>query len=264
MKKMLGGIKKHGLAGAVSKQGQQWVAPVIEQAQKIDGGAEKHGGLGQAALVYMGVSSSSEEAARLEAVRRQAEEADVRRAIEEAAKREAEEAEARRALEAVAKREAEEAEVRREAQEKAQREAEKLKRAKEILEREESLRKEAQLTASREAEELEIAKKTLEREAEEFRAKQKAELAQEVAKSLKKDLPMKECMFDFAEKFPGDALDDTQAIELMSWLTKTEAPTISEIIGEVWSLHDPVLNEAANQWITYNQPEGITLIGEDS
>ena len=247
-KKWEGGAKKHGgLGNAMGAQAQAWAAPVIEQAQKIDGGAEKHGGLGQAALVYIGVSSSSEEAARLEAVRCQAEEA-----------------EARRALEAVAKREAEEAEVRREAQEKAQREAEELKRAKEILEREESLRKEAQLTASREAEELEIAKETLEREAEEFRAKQKAELAQEVAKSLKKDLPMKECMFDFAEKFPGDALDDTQAIELMSWLTKTGAPTISEIIGEVWSLHDPVLNEAANQWITYNQPEGIELIGEDS
>ena len=135
----------------------------------------------------------------------------------------------------MAKREAEEAGVRREAQEKAQ----------------------------REAEELEIAKKALEREAEEFRAKQKAELAQEVAESLKKDLPMKECMFDFAQKFPGEALDDTQAIELMSWLTKTEAPTISEIIGEVRSLHDPVLTEATNQWIAYNQPEGVVLIGDD-
>jgi len=72
MKKMLGGIKKHGLAGAVSKQGQQWAVPIIEQAQKIDGGAEKHGGLGQAALVYMGVSSSSEEAERLEVARLEA------------------------------------------------------------------------------------------------------------------------------------------------------------------------------------------------
>jgi len=250
MKKMLkkweGGAKKHGgLVNAMGAQAQVWAQPVIEQAQKIDGGAEKHGGLGQAALVYMGVSSSSEEAARLEAVRleavrleavrRQAEEAEVRRALEEVAKREAEEAEVRRALEQVAKREAEEAGVRREAQEKAQ----------------------------REAEELEIAKKALEREAEEFRAKQKAELAQEVAESLKKDLPMKECMFDFAQKFPGEALDDTQAIELMSWLTKTEAPTISEIIGEVRSLHDPVLTEATNQWIAYNQPEGVVLIGDD-
>ncbi len=251
---------------------------------------EKHGGLGQAALVYMGVSSSSEEAARLEAVRRQAEEAEVRRAIEEAAKREAEEADVRRAIEQVAKREAEEVRIRKEAQEKAQREAEELESALKLIreqeaaerreqeaaerrEHDEQLEKalelsrreqQAQLTASREAEELEIAKEILEREAEEFRAKQKAELAQEVAKSLKKDLPMKECMFDFAQKFPGDALDDTQAIELMSWLTKTGAPTISEIIGEVWSLHDPVLNEAANQWITYNQPEGIALIGEDS
>jgi hypothetical protein len=74
---------------------------------------------------------------------------------------------------------------------------------------------------------------------------------------------MKECMFDFAQKFPGEALDDTQAIELMSWLTKTEAPTISEIIGEVRSLHDPVLTEATNQWIAYNQPEGVVLIGDD-
>jgi hypothetical protein len=244
MKKMLkkweGGAKKHGgLVNAMGAQAQVWAQPVIEQAQKIDGGAEKHGGLGQAALVYMGVSSSSEEAARLEAVRLEAVRLEAVRleAVRlEAVRRQAEEAEVRRALEQVAKREAEEAGVRREAQEKAQ----------------------------REAEELEIAKKALEREAEEFRAKQKAELAQEVAESLKKDLPMKECMFDFAEKFPGDALDDTQAIELMSWLTKTEAPTISEIIGEVWSLHDPVLNEAANQWITYNQPEGIALIGEDS
>jgi len=233
MKKMLkkweGGAKKHGgLVNAMGAQAQVWAQPVIEQAQKIDGGAEKHGGLGQAALVYMGVSSSSEEAARLEAVRLEA----VRL---EAVRRQAEEAEVRRALEQVAKREAEEAGVRREAQEKAQ----------------------------REAEELEIAKKALEREAEEFRAKQKAELAQEVAESLKKDLPMKECMFDFAQKFPGEALDDTQAIELMSWLTKTEAPTISEIIGEVRSLHDPVLTEATNQWIAYNQPEGVVLIGDD-
>ena len=229
LKKWEGGAKKHGgLVNAMGAQAQVWAQPVIEQAQKIDGGAEKHGGLGQAALVYMGVSSSSEEAARLEAVRLEA----VRL---EAVRRQAEEAEVRRALEQVAKREAEEAGVRREAQEKAQ----------------------------REAEELEIAKKALEREAEEFRAKQKAELAQEVAESLKKDLPMKECMFDFAQKFPGEALDDTQAIELMSWLTKTEAPTISEIIGEVRSLHDPVLTEATNQWIAYNQPEGVVLIGDD-
>jgi hypothetical protein len=214
MKKMLGGIKKHGLAGAVSKQGQQWAVPIIEQAQKIDGGAEKHGGLGQAALVYMGVSSSSEEAERLEVARLEA-------ARLEEVRRQAEEAEVRRALEAVAKREAEEEEVRRAIEEVAK------------------------------------------REVEEFGAKQKAELAQEVAKSLKKDLPMKECMFDFAEKFPGDALDDSRAIELMSWLTKSGTPTNGEIRGEVWSLHDPVLNEAANQWITYNQPEGIALIGDD-
>ena len=243
MKKMLkkweGGAKKHGgLVNAMGAQAQVWAQPVIEQAQKIDGGAEKHGGLGQAALVYMGVSSSSEEAARLEAVRLEAVRLEAVRleAVRlEAVRRQAEEAEVRRALEQVAKREAEEAGVRREAQEKAQ----------------------------REAEELEIAKKALEREAEEFRAKQKAELAQEVAESLKKDLPMKECMFDFAQKFPGEALDDTQAIELMSWLTKTEAPTISEIIGEVRSLHDPVLTEATNQWIAYNQPEGVVLIGDD-
>jgi len=137
------------------------------------------------------------------------------------AKREAEEEEVRRAIEEVAKREVEEEEVRRAIEEVAK------------------------------------------REVEEFGAKQKAELAQEVAKSLKKDLPMKECMFDFAEKFPGDALDDSRAIELMSWLTKSGTPTNGEIRGEVWSLHDPVLNEAANQWITYNQPEGIALIGDD-
>ena len=110
MKKMLGGIKKHGLAGAVNKQLGQWAEPVIEQAQKIDGGAEKHGGLGQAALVYMGVSSSSSgevEAVRVEEVRRQAAEAEARRALEAVAKREAEEAEVRRTLEEVAKREVE-------------------------------------------------------------------------------------------------------------------------------------------------------------
>ena len=205
MKKMLGGIKKHGLAGAVNKQLGQWAEPVIEQAQKIDGGAEKHGGLGQAALVYMGVSSSSSgevEAVRVEEVRRQAAEAEARRALEAVAKREAEEAEVRRALESVAKREAEEVVA-------------------------------------------------------------KAELAQEVAKSLKKGLSMKECMFEFAERFPGEALDDSKAIELMSWLTKSVAPTIGAIIDEVRSLHDPVLNEAANQWIMHHQPEGVELIGGD-
>ena len=111
--------------------------------------------------------------------------------------------------------------------------------------------------AKREAEEAEV------RRVLEVVAKQKAELAQEVAKSLKKDLPMKECMFDFAERFPGDALDDIRACELMSWLTKSGAPTHGEIRGAVLSLHDPVLNEAANQWITYNHPEGIALIGDD-
>ena len=224
MKKMFkkwdGGAKKHGgLGNAMGAQAQAWAAPVIEQAQKIDGGAEKHGGLGQAALVYIGVSSSSEEAARLEAVRCQAEEAEARRALEAVAKREAEEAEARRVIEAVQRREAEELEARRALESVAKREAEEV-----------------------------VAK---------------AELAQEVAKSLKKGLSMKECMFEFAERFPGEALDDIKAIELMSWLTKSVAPTIGAIIDEVRSLHDPVLNEAANQWIMHHQPEGVELIGGD-
>ena len=50
-------------------------------------------------------------------------------------------------------------------------------------------------------------------------------------------------MFDFAEKFPGDALDDRRAVELMSWLTKAGAITIEQIRGEVLSLHDPVLKK---------------------
>ncbi|MBA2629355.1 MAG: hypothetical protein H0U78_04905, partial [Rickettsiaceae bacterium] len=68
MSKAFGGIKKHGLLGAMGKQGTQWAKPVIKQAQKIDGGAEKHGGLLQAGLVYVGASSSSSgevEAARV-------------------------------------------------------------------------------------------------------------------------------------------------------------------------------------------------------
>ena len=148
----------------------------------------------------------------------------------------AEEAEARRALEAVAKREAEEAEARRVIEAVQRREAEELE-----------ARRALESVAKREAEEV-VAK---------------AELAQEVAKSLKKGLSMKECMFEFAERFPGEALDDIKAIELMSWLTKSVAPTIGAIIDEVRSLHDPVLNEAANQWIMHHQPEGVELIGGD-
>jgi hypothetical protein len=148
----------------------------------------------------------------------------------------AEEAEARRALEAVAKREAEEAEARRVIEAVQRREAEELE-----------ARRALESVAKREAEEV-VAK---------------AELAQEVAKSLKKGLSMKECMFEFAERFPGEALDDSKAIELMSWLTKSVAPTIGAIIDEVRSLHDPVLNEAANQWIMHHQPEGVELIGGD-
>ena len=143
----------------------------------------------------MGVSSSSGEA-----VRRRAEEAEVRRALEVVTKREAEEVEARRAM--------------------------------------------------REVEQC-------------VGAKQKSELAQEAAKNLKKDLSMKECMFDFAQKFPGDALEDICACELMSWL-KSGALNHGEIREEILSLHDPVLNEAANQWIIHNQPEGIELLGDDS
>ncbi len=43
MKKILGGIKKYGLAGAVSKQVGQWSEVVVAQAQQIEGGVEKHG-----------------------------------------------------------------------------------------------------------------------------------------------------------------------------------------------------------------------------
>ena len=144
----------------------------------------------------------------------------------------------------------------------AKQQAEEL-RAREIAEEAEA-RRALEAVAKREAEEAE-ARRVIEavqrREAEEVVAK--AELAQEVAKSLKKGLPMKECMFEFAERFPGEALDDSKAIELMSWLTKSVAPTIGAIIDEVRSLHDPVLNEAANQCIMHHQPEGVELIGSD-
>lgn len=67
MKKMLGGIKKHGLGGAVNKQLGQWAEPIAVQAEKIEGGVEKHGGLGEAMVAQVHVwtaPSSSEEAAK--------------------------------------------------------------------------------------------------------------------------------------------------------------------------------------------------------
>ena len=223
--------------------------------KKWEGGAKKHGGLEKAMLAQ--VHAWTEQAAKQQAeelrAREIAEEAEARRALEAVAKREAEEAEARRVIEAVQRREAEELEARRALEAVAKREAEEAE-ARRVIE----------AVQRREAEELE-ARRALEsvakREAEEVVAK--AELAQEVAKSLKKGLSMKECMFEFAERFPGEALDDSKAIELMSWLTKSVAPTIGAIIDEVRSLHDPVLNEAANQWIMHHQPEGVELIGGD-
>ena len=93
MKKMLGGIKKHGLGGAVNKQLGQWVERIAKQAQKIDGGAEKHGGLDKAALAQIHTwtaPSSSSSSQDESALRREAEEL--------VARREAEELEARRAI----------------------------------------------------------------------------------------------------------------------------------------------------------------------
>lgn len=105
MKKMLDGIKKHGLGGvggAVNKQLGQWVEPIAEQAQKIDGRAEKHGGLDKAALAQIHTwtaPSSSDESA----LRREAEELEARRAaVEEIARREAEELVARKEPEELA------------------------------------------------------------------------------------------------------------------------------------------------------------------
>ena len=99
---MLGGIKKHGLGGAVNKQLGQWVEPVLKQAEKIEGGAEKHGGLDKAAVAQIHewtATDKTPEAEELEAIR-SVEEA-VRR--EELAKKEAEDLEARIALEEVAR-----------------------------------------------------------------------------------------------------------------------------------------------------------------
>lgn len=81
MKKMLGGIKKHGLGGAVNKQLGQWVEPVLKQAEKIEGGAEKHGGLDKAAVAQIHewtATDKTPEAEELEAIR----------SVEEAVRRE--------------------------------------------------------------------------------------------------------------------------------------------------------------------------------
>lgn len=100
-KKMLGGIKKHGVAGAVSKQLGQWSEAVVDQAEKMEGGVEKHG-LEGAVVRQLDVwtSSSSEEQSKREAEERvreelrrkaEAEERDLREREELRRKAEAEE-----------------------------------------------------------------------------------------------------------------------------------------------------------------------------
>ncbi len=132
---MLGGIKKHGLGGAVSKQLGQWSEVVVAQAEKMEGGVEKHG-LEGAVVKQVDAWISPEEQSKREAeereeLRRKAEaEARDLREREEFRRREVEERELRdkeelqKALQ-ISRAEAEERELReREGQKKI--EAEKL------------------------------------------------------------------------------------------------------------------------------------------
>lgn len=128
LKKMLGGIKKHGLAGAVDKQLGQWSEVVVAQAEKIEGGVEKHGIEG-AVVRQLDGWLSPEEQGKVEAEERVREE--LRR------KAEAEERDLREREELRRKAEAEERDLRE--REELRRKAEAEER--ELLEREEQQKK---------------------------------------------------------------------------------------------------------------------------
>ncbi len=102
LKKWEGGAKKHGgLGNSMTSQVQQFVETVVEQVQKIEGGIDKHDGLGNSMAAQIHVWTEPDK-------RPEAEELEVRRAVEEIARREAEELAARKAVEEVARREANE------------------------------------------------------------------------------------------------------------------------------------------------------------
>lgn len=87
---MLGGIKKHGLAGAIDKQLGQWSEVVVAQAAKIEGGVEKHG-LEGAVVKQVDAWISPEEQSKREAEEREREELRRKAEAEERDLREREE-----------------------------------------------------------------------------------------------------------------------------------------------------------------------------
>ncbi|MEA0970305.1 hypothetical protein Megvenef_00263 [Candidatus Megaera venefica] len=248
MKKMLGGIKKHGLGGAVNKQLGQWAEPIAVQAEKIEGGVEKHGGLGEAMVAQVHAwtaPSSSDESA----LRREAEELEARRAVEEVARREAEELAARRAVEEVARREAEELAARRAVEEVARREAEELEARRAV---EEVARREAEeLVARKEAEEL-VARKEAEklasrREAEELSAKKQAEKP-----------TLKKFMLDFLRK--SEDIEDDVAFSTIAKLHESQEDNAT-LAQMLFSLKDPVINKEVISWFVPAMGEGA--VGDD-
>ena len=82
-----GGAKKHGgLGNSMVAQVEKWAEPIAVQVEKIESGAEKHGGLGEAmvAQVHAWTAPSSRSSSQDEsALRREAEELVARREAEE-------------------------------------------------------------------------------------------------------------------------------------------------------------------------------------